>query len=141
MKINSIISDRAAQAGFENLDGKLELGFGAGRQLFLSDLAGTPDESRLVMQGFPANKDVLRQFYRTTPWYGQIEKLKKEKGSLWLEFAPCPPPLDEGLKELVSNLYKSIANALTGKEWFSAPPTIEVLKDIDLLFPAGEKKT
>lgn len=139
-KINRLITDAVEKAGFNNYDGKVELGFDEEGNLSVSDLAGTPDESRLVYKGLPANKDILRDYYRNSPWYESISEIKELRGVSWLRYAAPPPPLKEPLSSLISDMYKSVANAITGRDWFDSPDISLVIKEIDDLFSVKEKK-
>ena len=112
------------RAGLELADGKLEW---ARRdehgQLILVDAIG-PDELRISRKtAFSSPKNFLRAHYRKTPWYEAVNKAKQEAecaGSAeWKKWvAEGPQTLTASMKELASQLYRALANELTGRNWF-----------------------
>lgn len=112
-----------AKEGLELADGKLEWGVDADGSLFLVDAIG-PDELRLLWEGVQLSKEFLRGYYRTTPWYEAIGKAKeyaRNSGSAdWKRSVSLGPPhLPAEHRELASQLYLALANAMTGKKWFA----------------------
>jgi phosphoribosylaminoimidazole-succinocarboxamide synthase len=110
------------QKGLELADGKLEWGVEQDGTIFLVDAIG-PDELRILKNGIQLSKEFLRTHYRTTDWYQQTidaKKKAKEQGVAdWKKFVKDPPPaLPKEQRELASQLYQSLANELTGREWF-----------------------
>jgi phosphoribosylaminoimidazole-succinocarboxamide synthase len=120
LKVNDFITARAAALGIEHADGKVELAFGPGRRMILVDVCGTPDENRFLLNGFHISKQVLRDYYKKTPWYGKMEHAKKTlpKGQ-W----PPPERLPPGLISAVSDMYKAVCEKWTGEKVWGASLT------------------
>jgi len=130
-QINDLITQQVRQAGLVNEDGKVEFGYDQNRKLILVDILGTPDECRFTYDGIPVSKEVARIHYRNTEWYPEVEKAQKEDRANWKSLISSPPPkLPPRLFELVSLLYQSTCNEITGKEWFDAPQLESILKEI-----------
>jgi phosphoribosylaminoimidazole-succinocarboxamide synthase len=111
-----------SRAGVELADGKLEWGVNEQGRCFLVDAVG-PDELRILKDGVQLSKEFLRTHYRDTTWYETVVKAKensKNTGSAdWKRGVPLPPPaLPPAKKELASQVYLSLTNALTGRTWF-----------------------
>ncbi len=129
--INDLITVQAFQTGLVNEDGKVEFGYDQSRNLILVDILGTPDECRFTYAGMPVSKEVARIHYRKTDWYNKVEKAKKEDRANWKSLISSPPPkLPDRLFLLVSQLYQSTCNEITGREWFSSPPLDSILKEM-----------
>jgi phosphoribosylaminoimidazole-succinocarboxamide synthase len=129
--INDLITVVASQVGLVNEDGKVEFGYDQNRRLMLVDILGTPDECRFTFDGIPVSKEVARIHYRKTDWYQEAENAKKEDRANWKSLiTSAPPKLPERLFELISFLYQSTCNEITGKEWFSSPPLFSILKEM-----------
>lgn len=126
IRIDELITREVAKVGVENEDGKLEFAFDAERKLMVVDAVGTPDECRFSYEGFEVSKELLRAYYRKTDWY---ERLKKLKGSdNWRAAVGEPPRLSEGVRRLVSQLYMSLCNEVTGRRFFDVPKLSEIVK-------------
>lgn len=133
LRVNEIITENAKKAGMINEDGKLEFAFDPKRELMLVDVAGTLDECRFTYNGMHVSKEVTRQFYRKTEWFKEVEKAKekaKKRGIKdWRDLCKLtPPPLNETLKELITQMYMAAANAYTGRSWFDVPDLKDVMK-------------
>ena len=77
------------------------------------------------------SKEVARIHYRKSDWYNEVEAAKKKDRANWKSYISSPPPkLPARLFELISNLYQSTCNEITGKEWFSTPPLKDILREI-----------
>jgi phosphoribosylaminoimidazole-succinocarboxamide synthase len=132
-KVNEAINEIAAKAGLVNEDGKIELAFDSQRRLMVVDVVGTLDECRFTLDGFHVSKEVARQFYKKTPWYKDIEEAKKTAEARGIKDwkALCksqPPKLDGQLKAIISEMYMSAANEITGRGLFEAPKLAEVIR-------------
>ena len=125
LRINEFLCKRAEEIGLEHADGKLEFALDPNRQLILVDVCGTLDEDRFLYNGIHLSKQVLRDYYKTTPWYAVIEKEKAE-GKGHGEFT-APEKLPQELIGLVSNMYKSVAEAWTGEKIWGGPTIEEVI--------------
>ncbi|HUP58029.1 MAG TPA: phosphoribosylaminoimidazolesuccinocarboxamide synthase [Bdellovibrionota bacterium] len=111
-----------SQTGLELADGKFEWALSADGTIFLVDAIG-PDELRLLKDGVQLSKEFLRTHYRATPWYRRVVEAKKNaqaQGSAeWKKLvAEGPPTLPAAERELATQLYLSLANALSGRAWF-----------------------
>jgi len=140
------------KADLELADGKLEWAIAEDGKCFLVDAIG-PDELRILKNGTQLSKEFLRVYYRDTSWYDAVEKAKayaKAHGiSEWKRFVPEPPPvLPMRHREVATQVYLALANALTGRKWFSEAWTLdrvvqelEDLQQIDRsgLVPKGSK--
>ncbi len=129
MDVNRLISREFSRVGLTNEDGKVEFGQDTDGKLILVDVVGTLDECRFTYQGLPVSKEIARIYYRNTEWYGAVEKAQRH-GVEWKEMCPAPPPLPQGLKVAISELYRACTNEITGKNWFDAPPLKDVLKEV-----------
>jgi phosphoribosylaminoimidazole-succinocarboxamide synthase len=132
--VNDLITQMAAKAGLENEDGKIELAFDPKRELMVVDVVGTLDECRFTYQGLHVSKEIARQYYKKTRWYGDVEEAKKRADAEgiedWRKLCKSQPPrLDSHLKRIICNLYMAAANELTRLDLFDAPRLMDVLKE------------
>lgn len=130
---DKVISQVADKVGLVNEDGKIELACGPKRQLMLVDVLGTLDECRFTYKGQSVSKEVARQFYKKTAWYRDVEEAKKKAAEQGIEdwkklCKSKPPKLDPDLKELISQLYMSTANAFLGREILDSPKLNKIME-------------
>ncbi|MFW6134758.1 MAG: phosphoribosylaminoimidazolesuccinocarboxamide synthase, partial [Elusimicrobiota bacterium] len=131
IKINNMITNEAKRFGLENNDGKMEFGFDENRNIVLVDVTGTPDECRFTYNDFPVSKEIARIFYRKTSWFDKINRAKKNSSVQWKKMVnQDPPEMPEKLNKLISELYQSFCNQLTGKKWFNAGEMNQVIREI-----------
>lgn len=131
LTINKIITSACKKAKIENIDGKFEFGMDSKGNITVVDVLGTPDECRFLYDGFHISKEFARRWYRKTEWYTEIEKAKKMSGSDWKTLVKVqPPPLPPELKKLISEMYLSVTNEITGKKVFDVPPLKNVIKEL-----------
>ena len=133
LRINDLITEIAEKAGMVNEDGKVEFAFDPERRLMVADVIGTPDECRFTYKDFPVGKEILREFYRNTSWYGEVEKAKRDAEAKhvaeWRTLcASQPPRVDKELLEIVSHIYTSAANEVLGRRMFDSPKLDEAVK-------------
>ena len=133
-KVNTKISEIANKARLENEDGKIELAFDNKRRLMIVDVVGTLDECRFTYKGLHVSKEIARQFYRETTWYNDVENAKKTaeiKGIAdWQTICKSSPPkLDDELRTIISEMYRSAANELTDRNLFDVPPLVQVVEN------------
>lgn len=129
--LNGIISQKANTLGLYNEDGKFEFAMDEQRNLMAVDAVGTLDECRFTYEGVPFSKEIMRIFYRNTPWYQEVEKAKREDRINWKKLvSQSPPALPPEWKNLVSDIYKSYANEVTGVKFFETKPLKEVLNQL-----------
>jgi phosphoribosylaminoimidazole-succinocarboxamide synthase len=143
LKADETITKAAVNAGLKNEDGKIELAFDDKRKLMLVDVLGTLDECRFTYEGVHVSKEVARQYYKKTSWYNDLEQAKKDaeaKGVQdWKSLCRSQPPkLDAKLKKIISEMYMSVANEMTGKKLFRTPKLAKVIDDYKVYM--GEKE-
>jgi phosphoribosylaminoimidazole-succinocarboxamide synthase len=130
-EINRIITSEAARTGLANEDGKIELGIDENGRMIAVDVLGTPDECRFTSNGIHASKELARIFYRKTSWFRDVEEAKKSGTIDWKKHVgSIPEPLPPRFRELISFIYTSLCNELTGKRFFETPPLHEIMKEI-----------
>jgi phosphoribosylaminoimidazole-succinocarboxamide synthase len=132
LKADETITKGASNAGLKNEDGKIELAFDDKRRLLLVDVLGTLDECRFTYDGVHVSKEVARQFYKKTIWYGDLEQVKKdaEAGGIqdWKSLCKSQPPkLDPKLKTIISQMYMAVANEMTNIKLFDTPKLAKVI--------------
>jgi phosphoribosylaminoimidazole-succinocarboxamide synthase len=135
--VDEFISREVGRVGLANEDGKIELGFDEKRNLILLDAVGTLDECRFTFESMPVSKEIARIFYRTTPWYQEVEEAKRKDKLNWKALVrDAPPNLPPKLRDLISQLYKASCNEITQRTWFPGVPSIgEILGEIRVAFP------
>jgi phosphoribosylaminoimidazole-succinocarboxamide synthase len=131
-KVDNAITEMACHAKLENEDGKIELAFDSRRKLMVVDVVGTLDECRFTYDGVHVSKEVVRQFYKKTGWYRDVEEAKKTAETQGVKDwkALCqsqPPKLDEQLKTIVSEMYMAAAKEMTNRNLFDAPSLAQVI--------------
>jgi phosphoribosylaminoimidazole-succinocarboxamide synthase len=134
LKADETITEVAEKAGLKNEDGKIELAFDEKRKLMVVDVVGTLDECRFTFEGVHVSKEIARQFYKKTSWYTSVEQAKKDaeakgvqdwKGLVKL----APPKLDPQLKKVISQMYMTAANEMSGKKLFDSPKLAQVITE------------
>jgi phosphoribosylaminoimidazole-succinocarboxamide synthase len=125
---------RAARAGLELADGKLEWALDESRKIILVDAVG-PDELRLLSSGASGvqlSKEFLRDYYRSTAWYGEIleakEAAKRQGIADWKTLVKKgPEKLPPKVLEVALQLYPTLTNVISGKKWFQNAWDLEKL--------------
>ena len=118
-EVNEFITLHAEKIGLEHADGKIEFGLDANGKLMLVDVLGTLDENRFLFQGIHLSKQVLRDYYKTLPWYQ--EYVEQANNAI-------PPKLPSELISLVSEMYQSVCNAWCHEHVFDVPRYSEVIQ-------------
>lgn len=136
LKVNASINARAKEIGLRHADGKIECALDGKGKLMVVDVFGTLDENRFLSGGIHLSKQVLRDFYKTSPWFLELEEVKKLglPKSEW----PAPPRLPTKLVGLVSDMYKSVTEAWTGEAVWGAPAITEVADSYKEFSAQGE---
>jgi len=139
LKVDNMINELADRAGLVNEDGKIELAFDPERRLMVVDVVGTLDECRFTYDRLHVSKEIARQFYRKTSWFMHVEEAKRkaEKEGIedWKKLVKTQPPrLEITLETIISRLYMTTANELTGRRMFDAPDLPEIVKEYKLRF-------
>jgi phosphoribosylaminoimidazole-succinocarboxamide synthase len=110
-----ILKNKFEQVGITLWDGKIELAagqlIGSDREIILVDSIG-PDELRLTKNGIQLSKELIRQYYRQTEWYSQLEKVKERHGVNFKEFISSPPVLPKEFKLSVEEMYSILPEIL-----------------------------
>ena len=76
--------------------------------------------------------ELARIYYRKTEWYKEVEQARKTNKINWKNLVKLEPePLPPEFANLISNIYKSYVNELTGKKWFNVPSLKSIFKDWD----------
>ncbi|HLC36650.1 MAG TPA: phosphoribosylaminoimidazolesuccinocarboxamide synthase [archaeon] len=127
LAINDFLKKKAESIGIESADGKVEFAVSPKEELVLVDVVGTLDENRFLFQGVHLSKQVLRDYYKTTPWAEELEKAKARKAEK--ANYPKPAKAPKELIEIVSNMYKSVCEAWTGEKVWNAPSIEEVVNE------------
>jgi len=127
LRVNDFLNRKSEKMGLTHADGKIELAMNSNRELMLVDVFGTLDENRFLFDGVQVSKQVLRDYYKTTPWYNELVKAKDEgaEKSKW----PFPSPLPKKLLSIVSEFYKSFANEWVGEKTQEPRKLKEVVKE------------
>jgi phosphoribosylaminoimidazole-succinocarboxamide synthase len=98
------------------IDGKFEFALNADREFVVVDSFG-PDEWRV--RGVGSNhlsKEFLRQYYRDSSWFVEIQDLKNQHGADWKKYTPKdlkPPILPLDLQQNASSLYRYCQELMT----------------------------
>lgn len=137
LEINDFLTKKATEIGLEHADGKIEFGLNPQRKLILVDVCGTLDENRFLHNGVHISKQILRDYYKTTPWYEVIESEKAE-GKGHGEFT-VPSPLPKELIDITSNMYKSVCETWTGEKHWNAPNIEETMNSYKAFLEKGKQ--
>lgn len=130
LKINSFITNTVSRFDLINEDGKFEFGVNSQGEIILVDVLGTPDECRFTFQDTPVSKEIARIYYRKSDWFKEISQAKSSDPINWRKSCPAPEPLPTELHKLISFVYQSFCNELTGRQWFNSPDLKSILSDI-----------
>ncbi|MCX6768074.1 MAG: phosphoribosylaminoimidazolesuccinocarboxamide synthase [Candidatus Micrarchaeota archaeon] len=130
LKVDGYLNRQAASAGLFHEDGKIEVIVDDKGGFLVADVFGTLDENRFEYGGsgrMEVSKQILRDYYKKTPWYNELEAAKKKTDNKkeW----PKPPRMPAGLADKIGNIYKSFAAGWTGKNSWNAPPLAQALGD------------
>jgi phosphoribosylaminoimidazole-succinocarboxamide synthase len=129
--VNKIISEETKKAGIVNQDGKLEFAVDDKGFIMVVDALGTLDECRFIFNEVALSKEILRKHYRKSKWYKEVKKAKEKDTRDWKSLVKTEPePLPKGLKKAVSEMYQSVANLISGKKFFEAPPLDKTVKKL-----------
>jgi phosphoribosylaminoimidazole-succinocarboxamide synthase len=138
LSVNRMITAETERMGLVHEDGKIEFGMSKDKDIILVDVMGTPDECRFTYQGTPVSKEVARIHYRKTEWFADVEQAKKKDAVNWKKHVKSSPPkLPQELATLISQIYMSFCNELTGRDWFDTPALREVLSEVNKVLGAS----
>jgi len=133
LRVNELVTDRAAEVGLTHQDGKIECILADG-EVTVADVAGTFDENRFEYDGQQVSKEVVRQYYKKTQpdWVDAVAdaktRAKAEDVADWKSLCEREPnPLPDSVVRATSDLYRAGANTYTGIEFFDAPSLAEAV--------------
>lgn len=135
----SMIWERYSAIGLVNDDGKFEFALDESGDLVIIDAVGTPDECRISYNNVKLSKELARYFYRDTAWHKEVEEAKKTFGSDWRSHVTSQPHrLNTEQAKVLSNIYRTITNEVTGIRFFDDAPSIaQLIQDIKEIIDAG----
>lgn len=110
-KVALVLKGLFKEINIELWDGKTEWAFTAERDFVLVDTIGL-DELRLEVGGEQLSKEFLRQHYKNTPWYTELEAAKKKTANFKDIVAP-PAKLPPAVKYRAESLYLFFTNELS----------------------------
>jgi len=129
--VSNIITEETEKAGIINQDGKLEFAMDNRGFIMVVDALGTLDECRFLFNEIALSKEILRKYYRKSKWYKQVKKAKDKNAKDWKSLVKVEPELlPKKLKTTVSQMYQSVANLISGKEFFDAPSLDKIVKKL-----------
>jgi phosphoribosylaminoimidazole-succinocarboxamide synthase len=139
--VEAVVTERAAAAGLDHQDGKIEC-YWADGEVGVADVAGTFDENRFAHDGQQVSKEVVRQFYRREhpEWVDAVADAKaRADAEAVADWRPLcdhePPALPASVVDRVADLYAAGADAYAagdpaGDGWFDAPPLSEAVSAV-----------
>ncbi len=115
-RVAILLKDLFSQNQLDLIDGKLEFAFDENRNIFLVDTIGL-DELRIERHGVLLSKEFLRDFYKSTLWFGNLQKFKTDFQTNWKDEMTkhhlTPDHLPREVLEQVQNLYRAFTNTLS----------------------------
>lgn len=118
-RIALFLQDTFANVGIELWDGKVEFAFGRSisgeREIVLVDSIG-PDELRLSKDGVQLSKEIIRQYYKETPWYESMERGKSVHGLEFKNFVSAPEKLPVTFLNSISSLYTVLSEIILNED-------------------------
>jgi phosphoribosylaminoimidazole-succinocarboxamide synthase len=131
LRISKVIKEKCEKVGLVNQDGKFEFAVDSEANVIVIDAIGTLDECRFEYEGITLSKEILRKHYRKTDWYKDVVKAKEKDRKNWKPLVEIlPAHLPEELLKVVSEMYQSVANLISGREFFKVPHLKELIKDL-----------
>ncbi len=131
LRVSKLITQETHRVGLTNQDGKLEFGIDPDGNIIVVDALGTLDECRFLYGSIALSKETLRKYYRRTEWYKEVVGAKEKNRKDWKPLVELEPPhLPKELKDTVSKMYQSVANLISGREFFNVPHVKESVKDL-----------
>jgi phosphoribosylaminoimidazole-succinocarboxamide synthase len=119
LNIDTMITSEVGMRGLIHVDGKKEYAYDFDRCLMIVDTFGTADEDRWWLKKeyddgncVEFSKEFVRQHYRTTGYYDQLEKARAERIP-----EPDIPALPGSMIKRASKLYQDSFEAITGERF------------------------
>lgn len=131
LTIDRVLTEHAREVGLEHADGKVEFGMLEPGDVILVDNAGTPDENRLLLDGFHIGKQVMRDYYLEKGLEDDVQQWAAEgrPRSTW----PTPDPLPPGFVVRIADMYQALCEAWTGEHIWGAPSLDAAIEHVKLL--------
>ncbi|MFE9679286.1 phosphoribosylaminoimidazolesuccinocarboxamide synthase [Streptomyces sp. NPDC006259] len=119
LTVNSVLTAHADKVGLSHCDGKAEYLMSSGQHLVLADSPGTPDESRLMLDGVHLGKQILRDWYVESGNEIPTSTLIADgvPRSQW----PQPASLPREFLPVMTDLYRALSETWTGERHWNAP--------------------
>lgn len=129
--VAGLLKSLASRSGLVIQDAKLEWGLSASGEAVLIDAIG-PDEMRLTYKGKSLSKELIREYYRGTPWADSLETAKetarRQNIHDWKRFiTEKPPELGLERRTAIGSLYQSLANTLLQTKVFPSAPELDAV--------------
>jgi phosphoribosylaminoimidazole-succinocarboxamide synthase len=122
LKVDEAMQQEIGPRGLIHVDGKKEFGVDPEGVLMVVDTFGTADEDRFWDKDayergrqVDFSKEFVRQHYRTTGYYDQLQKAREAQTP-----EPPIPPLPPLLVDEVSRLYTTVYQRLTGQPFVTS---------------------
>lgn len=131
LRVDDVITGHAGRVGLAHADGKVEFALAADGRVMLVDNAGTPDENRLTLDGFPVGKQVMRDFYLARGLEGQVQRWAAD--GVPRRDWPRPEPLPMGFLGPIADMYRAFCETWTGERTWGAPPLADAVDVVRLL--------
>ena len=118
--VSAFLKEDFDRRGIQLNDGKFEWAINQNRELILVDAIG-PDELRLSCAEIDLSKEVLRQVYRSTAWYQELETFKSSHGISLLaagwqkKIKTAPQKLSRSYCNWISQMYTTLAEVLSSE--------------------------
>lgn len=119
LKVNTVLTRHADKVGLSHCDGKAEYLMSSDQELVLADSPGTPDESRLMLDGVHCGKQILRDWYVASG--NEIPTSKLIADGVPRHRWPRPAPLPRTFLPVMTDLYRSLSETWTGEQNRTAP--------------------
>lgn len=131
LEVSKLLTKETDKVGLANQDGKFEFGINPDDNIIVVDALGTLDECRFEYEGISLSKEILRKYYRKTDWYKEVVKAKEKDRKNWKVLVGTTPTyLPDELLEVVSKMYQSVANLISGREFFNVLHLKDLIKDL-----------
>lgn len=128
LHVNEVLSEKARSVGLTLADAKLEFGIDEQREPVLVDVAGTPDETRFILEGQHISKQVLRHCNSGNGLRDEVHRWANRGRSPTDK--PVPARLSPAVIKTASDMYKSLCERWVGASLWGAPSLEQLLPSI-----------
>jgi phosphoribosylaminoimidazole-succinocarboxamide synthase len=131
LQANRVLSKRVRDVGLELAYAKLEFGVDQEGEIIVADVAdvaGTPDETRFLLDGHHISKQILRMLHAGSDF--------RERVFHWANNGrtqadkPVPDPLPRDHVQLVSDIYQLLSQRWIGEPLGNAAPLEELMPQL-----------